>query len=290
MGSIFNTLERLGMTSDATRRLFASGTRDVENLPVHIDSVSGVIFIDDFYTGTETYESGTYREQKKSLTGKPEFERHRDAARRFGDYRQFVVGRSVLDFGCGAGEFLRLAKPLAASVTGVELQEDYLQSIAADGIRAESSVTSYASGSVDTAFLFHTLEHLPDPIATLSELMDVITPGGNIVVEVPHARDFLLTQLNCEAFRNFTLWSQHLILHTRDSLMRLLREAGFTSIVVQGKQRYPLSNHLTWLADGKPGGHKRTLSAMDTPALAAAYEAALQQLDATDTLVAIASK
>jgi len=53
-------------------------------------------------------------------------------------------------------------------------------------------------------------------------------------------------------------------------------------------QRYPLSNHINWLSNGKPGGHKSSLSLIDTPALTSAYSDSLARIDATDTLVAIA--
>ena len=121
-------------------------------------------------------------------------------------------------------------------------------------------------------------------------MSEVLRSHGSLILEVPHASDILLSQLETDAFKRFTLWSQHLILHTRESLRRLLQAGGFSNIVIEGVQRYPLSNHLNWLSQGKPGGHKSVLSALDTPELKMAYEAALRKIDATDTLVAIARK
>ena len=63
-------------------------------------------------------------------------------------------------------------------------------------------------------------------------LKDKILPGGMILVEVPHAKDFLLSTLNNEDFKNFSLWSQHLILHTRESLHKMLDYAGFKKIQI----------------------------------------------------------
>ena len=284
MGNIFDTLAELGVASTATRTLFADRTRDVAPLPVYRDSASGVIFIDEYYTGDDTYRQGVYREAKKPITGKPDFERYADCQRRFADYRQFILGREILDFGCGEGLFLRQSLPLARSVSGVELEVPLVTKLNEDGIPC---TTQLPQGSTfDTCFLFHVAEHLPDPIATLSEVRNTLRPGGVAVIEVPHAGDLLLQD---ERFRAFTLWSQHLVLHTRESLRRLLRASGFSAVTIQGKQRYPLSNHLNWLMHGEPGGHKKTMSAIDSPALRAAYEAALQQTDQTDTLVAIAA-
>ncbi len=50
-------------------------------------------------------------------------------------------------------------------------------------------------------------------------------------------------------------------------------------------QRYPLSNHLHWLAHGKPGGHK-TWGFLDSAELDAAYAATLARVGACDTLIA----
>ena len=110
-----------------------------------------------------------------------------------------------------------------------------------------------------------------------------------MIIEVPHARDFLIHNLKVKDFIDFTLWSQHLILHTRESLRLILADAGFKNIVIQGVQRYSIANHFHWLSHKQPGGHKSLLSAIETPELVASYHQALARIDATDTLVAIAT-
>jgi len=110
-----------------------------------------------------------------------------------------------------------------------------------------------------------------------------------LIVEVPHANDFLISFLNLQAFKEFTFWSEHLILHTRQSLEIFLREAGFKNIRIQGFQRYPLANHLHWLAKGKAGGHKHWHH-LQTDELNRAYASMLASLDKTDTLIAVAEK
>jgi 2-polyprenyl-3-methyl-5-hydroxy-6-metoxy-1,4-benzoquinol methylase len=288
MTSIFDTLSRIGVAAQDSREVYASGTRDRDDVTVYRDSRSGVIYIDGFYGGDEVYEDGGYRDINLAKTGSRDYEISRDAHRRAAAYMPFVCGRSIVDFGCGDGAYLRAVQDRTASCCGVELQRDYVDALNAEGISCHTSLEALTDGSMDTAVSFHVLEHLPEPLHVLADLRRVLKPGGTAILEVPHANDFLLKDLNCAAFRNFTLWSQHLVLHTRDSLRRLLEAAGFEQVVVEGVQRYPLSNHLTWLADGRPGGHKSALAALDTPELRGAYEAALNRIDATDTLVAIA--
>jgi hypothetical protein len=83
--SIFETLEKLHLTSVETRTLFNNRTRDVDDVKVWRDDVSGVIYIDGFYTGNQTYVDGSYRENKQlSLQAvKLDYEQATDAKRRF---------------------------------------------------------------------------------------------------------------------------------------------------------------------------------------------------------------
>lgn len=290
MTSIFETLSRIGVAAKDSREVYATGTRDRDDVTVYRDKSSGVIYIDGFYGGDEVYRQGSYREVNLAKTGARDYEVSRDAERRAAAYMPFVCGREIVDFGCGDGAFLRAVRDRVASGCGIELQQDYVSALNSEGIACHTSLEPLGDNSLDTAVSFHVLEHLPEPLEALRELRRVLKPGGTAVLEVPHANDVLLNDLDCDAFRSFTLWSQHLVLHTRDSLKRLLGEAEFEQVVVEGVQRYPLSNHLTWLSAGKPGGHKSALAALDTPELRGAYEAALNRIDGTDTLVAIARK
>jgi hypothetical protein len=113
--------------------------------------------------------------------------------------------------------------------------------------------------------------------------------GGKIIVEVPHANDFLFSFLDLEEFKKFTFWSEHLVLHNRTSLSAFLSRANFKNIVITGFQRYNLANHLHWLKEKKPSGHIKW-SMLATDQLDSAYSSMLEKIDMTDTLIAIAKK
>ena len=100
---IFNYLKKLGLTSLETKKLYSSKTRDVDNLKVWRDEKSGVIFIDEYFTGQDTYISGLYRDEKvvQLKTGEPNFERKKDAERRFNSHLKYVENKNIIDFGCG---------------------------------------------------------------------------------------------------------------------------------------------------------------------------------------------
>lgn len=289
--SVRNDLLSVGVIAEERIEIFSIETRDNPSLAVYRDTQTKVVFIDDYYVGDDEYVRGTYWGVPKpnTATANRDYEELLDSERRFLTYRQFLTAKSVLDFGCGAGSFLRKANTVAETVTGVELQQNFAEALNRDGISCYESLSSITS-KLDVITLFHCFEHLPNPLDSLRSLREsLVQNGGRLIIEVPHARDFLVDTLRVQEFIDFTLWSQHLVLHTRESLNALLMAAGFRNIVIEGIQRYGLSNHLRWLTDGRPGGHKENLSVLESAALSAAYAASLSKIDANDTLVAIAT-
>ena len=185
--------------------------------------------------------------------------------------------------------FLKRAELLCSSVAGIELHEECLTSLNERGSKCVSSPSSLLSNSAGVITLFHVLEHLPDPIETLIGLKRLLSKDGTLIVEVPHANDFLLNFPTLDAFKQFALWSPRLVLHTRVSLKAILEFCGFRVVSIKGVQRYPLSNHVGWLANRKTGGHVSPLSALDPWNLTQAYESSLARIDAIDTFVAFAT-
>lgn len=289
--TIYETLNRLNLTSYETREIFSVGTRDNKEITVWHDKLSGVIYIDNFFVGDNEYVNGSYRSQAAASELSGSLEDYRDTARRVKSYRQFYHGLEICDFGCGEGSFVKQIKSSTRRVIGIELQKSCLEHLQSKGVECYANIESLPDNNFDTIFSFHVLEHLSNPIEILEIMKRKLKPGGTMVLEVPSANDFLLMDpLGLECFKQFTLWSQHLILHNRLSIERFVKEVGLKLLCIEGVQRYPLSNHLNWLRNKKPGGHKSFFSVLDSPLLTEAYEASLQKIDATDTLTAIIRK
>ena len=116
------------------------------------------------------------------------------------------------------------------SLHGVGLQENYCLHQKDFGVEMSKTLDSIPENSLDSSFAFHVLEHLPDPKKVINKLYLVTMLKGVVVVEAPNARDLLCCQLSLERFKHFALWSQHLVLHTRDSLKRLLMHTNQEAI------------------------------------------------------------
>lgn len=206
-----------------------------------------------------------------------------DDQRRFDMLKPLLANKRVLDFGCGAGGFLSRARSFSKSVLGVELEARVREHW-----RGEIEITAdlnSVQGSWDVVTSFHVLEHLTDPVRMLKKLAALLSEKGHMVIEVPSADDALLSLYECDEFKKFTYWSQHLFLFNPQTLQRVAEMAGLKVVSIIQHQRYPLSNHMYWLSQGKPGGHKEWLF-LDSPALVAAYGNALGAIGKCDTLIA----
>lgn len=286
-------LRSKGLIGDRIEPYFPR-TRDREDLAVYICRDSEVIFLggpvnalQEHYTRKDVENDG--KTSVSDVGGqKITTATLQDSRRRFEEFRDLLVNKAVCDFGTGHGLFMRAARDTARLIAGVELNTIHVGKLHADGYRVEPSIMNFDAQAFDVVTLFHVLEHLPTPVETLSDIRTRMKPGARLIIEVPHARDFLHRTLGSDAFKGFTFWSEHLVLHTADSLRRTLALAGFGNITVKGYQRYGLENHLHWLVKQKPGGHE-SWAHLHSAELKTAYAGLLQSIGQTDTLLAFAS-
>ncbi|MCB1377022.1 MAG: class I SAM-dependent methyltransferase [Alphaproteobacteria bacterium] len=274
--------------------LYHPATRDRTDIGVYMCRETEVIFLgaDPSALAEHYRDKGVENDGKTSVSdvagAKVTTATLQDSRRRYEDFRDLLVNKAVCDFGTGHGLFMRVAKETAREICGVELNTIHVERLKKDGFRVEASIAAYDEGQFDVVTLFHVLEHLAEPVEMLSSIRTRMKPGGRLIVEVPHARDFLHRTLVSEPFKNFTFWSEHLVLHTADSLRRTLQLAGFGQATVKGFQRYGLENHLHWLVKQRPGGHE-AWAHLHESAVNDAYGKLLQSIGQTDTLLAFAT-
>lgn len=278
-------LERLGIISCDRLETYYPRVRDRNDVSVLRDPLTEVIVLSRCDHVSDAY----YAERKETAShsvheAEVVTPRLEDNIRRGVDFGGYISGRRWLDFGCGLGGMLDELAADAEWAGGLEPNRDRAAIVKAKGHQVISSLEELEDATIDIVTMFHVLEHLTDPVAVLTSVRRVLRPGGGVLIEVPHARDVLFSFYDCEAFKRFTFWSEHLVLHTRQSLHLLLRAAGYPGAQIMGYQRYPLANHLYWLAKGAPGGHK-TWQMLSDQTLDRAYHSALVEMDRTDTLI-----
>ncbi len=260
--------------------------RDNPRLKIFECASCGLVFLSSFAHIKDNFYENSNMHAGKALDIDDWIKKtERDDLRRLEFLKGILPRRSLLDFGCGTGNFITQATRLAGAVSGVEPESRLRGHFKRMRLTVYGSLADIPAGArYDIITLFHVLEHLPDPKATLTELSGFLKNRGQIIIEVPSADDALLTLYNCAAFSHFTYWSCHLFLFNSKTLTELAHQAKLKINYIKQVQRYPLSNHLFWLANGKPGGHERW-GFIDSPELTGAYEARLGEIGKCDTLI-----
>ena len=297
---IFDELKKLKLISKKNLIILNNKTRD-KKIKVIKDLKTKIIFLENYITSNEYYSSLKYRDDHKKFTKKSKIKTEKvktftgdvttsmieDDLRRATQFKKILYKKDILDFGCGWGGFLRNIKEYR-SLAGIELRKECINYIQNNIKKINISNNIYSfDKKFDVITMFHVLEHLPYQIKTLKVLKSKLKNKGKIIIEVPHAEDFLILQEELKEFKNFTFWSEHLILHTFKSLKTILIKAGFKKIKIQYYQRYNFSNHLGWFLKRKPGGHN-FFRKIVTKKLNDTYCENLKKLHQTDTLIVIA--
>lgn len=101
---------------------------------------------------------------------------------------------SLLEVGCGSGEFLQKVVSGVDSVMGVDINPDALARARAKGLTVTDQPLGKLSQTFDMVVLFEVLEHLPSPGEMLAAMVDRLNPGGTLVIAVPNPAGYLKDQ------------------------------------------------------------------------------------------------
>jgi SAM-dependent methyltransferase len=103
----------------------------------------------------------------------------------------FVEDGSLLEIGCGRGEYLAKMRDLGWNVRGVDVSQEAIDFAKShyqlDVCVAWADNLPYDDASFDIVFLKHVIEHLHEPIAIMKEIYRVLKPNGRILITTPNA-------------------------------------------------------------------------------------------------------
>lgn len=154
-----------------------------------------------------------------------------------------VVGKRVLDLGCGTGRHSFAMARAGAHVISADLAEDevkqtqeWLDAMRLKGeipdgtatlpMRANAYSLPYASGSFDVVVISEVLEHLPRDTTAMAEIERVLAPGGELIVTVPTFGPELVCWALSTQYHSVP--GGHIRIYRRGQLLSRLRGAGFT--------------------------------------------------------------
>ena len=276
-------LEHLGLIR-GTQNKISDKCRDSEQIKVIQDSSSKIIYLDWEKNFKHSINYDNTRKDKIVF----HYEDYLNTSKRINQVLPFVGTKKVLDYGCGKGSFIKELSKIIGKERCLGLEKSIIarENLEAKGIKTFNKIKEI-NQEISLITCFHVLEHLDRPEDFLKKSHDILEENsGYLIIEVPHANDPLIALYNNKEFMRYTFWSQHLILHTAESLQLLCKNAGYQEVSIIFMQRYPLSNHINWIINGEPGGYKSKFSVLDDDSLSNSYSNSLAKIGLSDTLLA----
>jgi SAM-dependent methyltransferase len=194
----------------------------------------------------------------------------------------------ILEIGCSSGFMLSALRDRGVDVYGLDPSEGFIDYVRSKGIQVYSSLDELREGrdlAFDLVIHYYVLEHIGDPVEFIKQYMELLNDRGKMVFEVPCATDPLVELYKVPAFDSF-FWSvAHHWYFNRESLTRVLDRTGY-AFELFPEQRYDISNHMTWMIEGKPGGLGRYSHVFEKE-LEHLYKEKLKDKWLCDTIVAV---
>jgi len=139
----------------------------------------------------------------------------------------------TLELGCASGAFVALLAAAGYQASGLDLSPAVTAfartTFGVPVLTGPLEVHELAPGTLDVVILMDVLEHLPDPLATLRRVAELLSPGGLVLVETPRhdpARSLGALQDGADPFLAQLEPREHRFLFSPASAAALLRAAG----------------------------------------------------------------
>jgi SAM-dependent methyltransferase len=165
-------------------------------------------------------------------------------------------GMDLLEIGCSSGFMLDAFRDTGVNCVGVEPSGEFNEFLEQSGHSVVCDLCEITNQKFDVITHFFVFEHIRDPYKFLKDSYELLKDGGVMICEIPCANDPLTSMYDIEAFEKFYWSIAHHYYYSPQSLSYVLDQLGYRYELVP-EQRYDLSNHMTWMLDGKPGGQGR---------------------------------
>lgn len=144
--------------------------------------------------------------------------------------------KSLLEIGCGTGEFLKLLKGIKPEleITGIDISDEAVGLAKEKGVNCLNfSAEEFAEKSTeqyDLVLAFEVLEHVFYPFSLIKSLLELEKKGGKIYMTMPNYLSYDFLQVG-GVYKNL-FGPSHLNYYNPFSIMKLLEWGGYSNIEI----------------------------------------------------------
>ncbi len=223
----------------------AERTTKFQDGPVRVVTCTGcgLVYVTPRLQGQallDVYDAGYWKSSNPKQRGYADYAREaalylKTYRKRWALVQQWLPARGrILDLGCAAGYFLRVAQEHGHDVHGIEMSAaiagEAVQALGADRVHIGTleegiAAKGHADGTFDLITLWDVVEHIPEPQPVLRRLRALLKPGGKLLLETQNVASRWANWLG-PRWHHYK-HDEHLYHFTPATLTRLLGDCGF---------------------------------------------------------------
>ena len=100
------------------------------------------------------------------------------------------TSKTILDIGCGTGEFLITARKNNWNTLGVEINDEARNKSSKKNITTYKFIEEVKSSQFNIITLWHVLEHLKDLNGTITKISSLLDIDGTLIIAVPNYKSY----------------------------------------------------------------------------------------------------
>ncbi|MFN3405790.1 MAG: class I SAM-dependent methyltransferase [Cytophagaceae bacterium] len=146
------------------------------------------------------------------------------------EFEKFRKLNRILDVGCGAGDFLEIAKHRGWEVHGTEFSETAYKINLDKGIKITKGILkteNYPVESFDVITSFEVLEHINNPVKEIQKVHTLLRKNGLFYCTTPNFNS--ISRYLLKQNYNIITYPEHLSYYTPKTLKFLMNNNGFTT-------------------------------------------------------------
>ena len=206
----------------------------------------------------------------------------------------------ILDVGCGDGFHLNLLKKYGKKtwkLEGVDISKRAVEAAEKSGLQVHAGnieALDLPKNTYDLAFMTQTIEHVEKPEQVLSAVLEILKPGGKLVVITDNTDSVDFTFFKGSYWGGYH-FPRHWNLFNRNSLAKLAKKTGFeiaklTTVVSPVNWVYSIHNSLVAFSAPQFFIDRFTLKSTVSLSIFTSLDMALQKLGRGANLRAILRK